>query len=155
MTQEHAPGTTVIRTVALDDMETLVALCSEHARFERAGYTVEGKASALASALVASRNVFAWIAERDGEPVGYTVATTDFSTWLAREYTHMDCLFVREGHRGSEIGRRLLATVRQHARDRGHVEVQWQTPAWNARAANFYRREGATDALKLRFSMPA
>lgn len=156
MKYPQQPGVTLVRSVELHDMEVLVTLCREHALFERAEYAVPGKARLLAHALFApAKNLFVWIAERNGIAVGYASATTDFSTWLALHYTHMDCLFVREEYRGLGIGRLLLDAVRKHARDGGHPEIQWQTPAWNARAAHFYRREGASDALKLRFSIPA
>ena len=35
----------------------------------------------------------------------------------------------------------------------GIDEIQWQTPEWNADAARFYRRLGATETVKRRFAL--
>ncbi|HEU4664427.1 MAG TPA: GNAT family N-acetyltransferase [Dokdonella sp.] len=130
----------------------LVALCAEHARFEGAGFAVEGKAEALAAALDApAPRLFAWLAERDGVAVGYASASFEYSTWDAREFLHMDCLYLRDGTRGAGIGTALLGALVAHARAHGCAELQWQTPAWNVDAARFYRRMGAAEAPKLRY----
>jgi len=68
-----------------------------------------------------------------------------------REYLHMDCLFVRAGHRGAGIGAALIASVVQFAQAHELNEVQWQTPDWNVDAARFYRRLGGVAQQKVRF----
>jgi GNAT superfamily N-acetyltransferase len=93
----------------------------------------------------------AWVATSDGGLTGYATATTEFSTWTAREYLHMDCLFVREAWRGAGVGVALLAAVVAHARKCRCTEIQWQTPVWNEDAARFYRRAGAREQPKRRF----
>ncbi|WP_324609629.1 hypothetical protein [Streptomyces sp. WM6386] len=71
----------------------------------------------------------------DGAVVGYATCSAEVSTWDGSEYLHMDCLFLRHGHRG--LG-----------------QVQWQTPAWNEGAIRFYGRIGATSKDKRRFFLP-
>jgi GNAT superfamily N-acetyltransferase len=136
------------------DIEPLVLLCVDHARYEQAEYTPEGKADLLARALFTEpARLVAWVAKIDGRLAGYTSATIEFSTWLAREYAHMDCLFVAEEYRSHGVGAALLAKVVQFASDQGVDQVQWQTPEWNERARKFYRREGATEKHKVRFTL--
>ncbi len=65
----------------------------------------------------------------------------------------MDCLFVVEEYRGNGVGAALLATIVQFAREQGYDQVQWQTPEWNERARKFYRREGAAEKHKVRFTL--
>lgn len=142
----------VVRRVGRQDMAALVEMCGEHARYERASELPVGVAERLGRALFATPpRLQAWIAEANGELLGYASATTEFSTWQAREFMHMDCLFVREGLRGDGIGVSLLAAVIVAARGAGCVQVQWQTPDWNVDAARFYRRAGAVEGPKRRF----
>jgi GNAT superfamily N-acetyltransferase len=142
----------VVRRVGRQDMAALVAMCDEHARYERAPGLPAGVAGRLEQALFATPpRLQAWIAEAHGELLGYATASTEFSTWQAREFMHMDCLFVRGGRRGDGVGVSLLAAVIVAARDAGCVQVQWQTPDWNVDAARFYRRAGAVERAKRRF----
>lgn len=140
-----------VRPAGCKDLDALVALCAEHAVYEQASSVPAGAHDRLAQALFAEpRRLLGWVAE-DGEPIGYLTATLDFSTWRAREFLHMDCLYVREGYRGVGIGLSLFEALRNHSRTLGVDEIQWQTPDWNMDAARFYRRLGAVEAAKLRY----
>lgn len=142
----------VVRRVRRGDLGALVAMCGEHARYEKSPYAPAGKAEALSRALFpVSPRVHAWVAEAAGELIGYATATLEFSTWQAREFLHMDCLFVRAGQRGGGVGAALLGAVGDFARDAECVEIQWQTPDWNVDAARFYCRFGAVEKAKRRF----
>lgn len=142
----------VVRPACPEDLATLVVLCDEHARYEGAVPVPPGVAEGLAQALFSTPpRLHAWVAEERGELLGYATATVEFSTWQAREFLHMDCLFVREGRRGSGIGARLLDAVIAAARRAGCREIQWQTPDWNVDAARFYRRVDAVEKPKRRF----
>ena len=142
----------VIRRVLPEDIGVLVALCSEHANFERAAYDAVGKAARLSQALFAAPpRLYAWVAVVHGNAVGYATASPEYSTWSAGEYLHMDCLFVQSERRDIGIGAALMASVMELAREHGYAEVQWQTPNWNVEACRFYRRHGGVDQEKLRF----
>lgn len=144
----------IVRVVVRDDIETLVRICGEHARYEGANYDPAGKPAALERALFGSpARLRVWVAETHGHIVGYAAVSDEFSTWLGCEFLHLDCLFVRDGHRGGGVGAALLAAVVRHARGHGYRQIQWQTPGWNIRAAGFYGREGATGAAKIRFTL--
>lgn len=143
-----------VRLAAPDDVEELVALCAEHASFERTSYDAAGKAAGLREALF-GRNprLMAWVVTVNGLTAGYATATQDFSTWQASSYLYMDCLFVRPAWRNAGLGGALLGILVQCARDRGLGELQWQTPAWNVDACRFYRRHGAVGIDKTRFCL--
>jgi GNAT superfamily N-acetyltransferase len=148
------PPPWMVRRAGPMDVDALVVLCAEHARYERAVYDPDGKAAPLERALSeAPPRLTAWVAEAGGTAIGYVTATSEFSTWSARDFLHMDCLFVREGYRGMGVGAALMAALVSFARERGYAEVQWQTPDWNTEAERFYRREGALAQAKLRFSL--
>ncbi len=141
-----------VRPAALDDLDGLVELCREHARYESAEFDPRGAVDRLRDAIF-SRPVrlHAWVAASGDTLTGYATATAEFSTWAAREYLHMDCLFVCDGQRGAGIGAALLAAVVAHARKGGFAEIQWQTPIWNEDAARFYRSNGAVENIKRRY----
>ncbi|MFD7337277.1 GNAT family N-acetyltransferase [Streptomyces violascens] len=65
----------------------------------------------------------------------------------------MDCLFLRDGHRGLRLGPLLMDAVAAEARALGLAEIQWQTPVWNKRAVRFYECLGATGKDKVRYSL--
>lgn len=65
----------------------------------------------------------------------------------------MDCLFVRDTHRGGGVGRILMKAALEHTRLHGTTELQWQTPTWNSGAIRFYDRLGAAQQTKRRFTL--
>jgi GNAT superfamily N-acetyltransferase len=143
-----------IRAVEPRDLPQFVLLCREHASFER-GDARDLEADRLHAALFSRpARLHAWVAcDREGPLIGYATATIDYSTWRAREFMHLDCLFVRESLRGLGVGHELLRAVCESASKLGIDEVQWQTPQWNTRAQRFYERVGAVGLPKMRFTL--
>lgn len=143
---------TVIRRASGQDAPRLAELAAEHADYERT--RARPDASALAAALGAlPTRLSVWLAEEGGSTVGYAAVTEDFSTWRARSFLYLDCLFVRTAHRGRGIGADLFRHVLVHARERGIATLEWQTPSWNEDAIRFYERMGGAHSLKERFSL--
>jgi len=139
-----------VRRADAGDIDLLLPLCAEHAAYEQLAYSTDAGIDDLARALATGR-LHAWMA-MDGETaVGYASATLDFSTLDRTIYLHMDCLFVRDGWRGSGIGQLLWDALRAFACTQGCRNMQWQTPDWNADAARFYQRLGATENRKRRY----
>lgn len=144
-------GLCVVRVASASDAVAILPLIRDHAAYEQG--SAISTAAALQNALSGCpRLLHGWIAEVDGEIVGYATATLDFSTWSGRQFLHLDCLFVRASHRGQRLGVQLLDAVCDYAAMIGINEIQWQTPAWNKDACRFYRREGATALPKMRFT---
>ena len=141
-----------VRPARPDDLDGVVRLCAAHAAYERADYDPDGKWERLGGLLFGpSPRLFCLVAERAGALVGYATWSVEVSTWDARPYAHMDCLYLDPDARGGGAGRRLVAQVARDALGRGCRLVQWQTPAFNARAMRFYDRLGATRKEKVRF----
>lgn len=149
------PHDVEILKAAPNDVPELMAICAEHAAFERLPHVAGIRADLFAEALLGSApRLHAWLARVEGELVGYASATLDFSTLDRRPYLHMDCLFIREAWRSQAIGQRLWNCVHAQAALLGCAAIQWQTPSWNERAAHFYRRLGARESAKLRYVLP-
>ena len=93
-----------VRLARLSDIDEVVKLCSEHARFEKANFSPEGKAERLSSAIfTAVPRLWCFVAESRGSIVGYATCTKDFSTWGAADFLHMDCLYLDPAHRNAGI----------------------------------------------------
>lgn len=144
----------IIRSVEPRDLDEVVVLCAEHAAFEQASYDPAGKREKLSTLLFAREPALLGKVAVSGDSfVGYATASAEVSTWAAERFMHMDCLFVREAHRGRGVGARLMEAIVQEAARLGIAHLQWQTPRWNTAADRFYRRVGASASEKLRYTL--
>jgi L-amino acid N-acyltransferase YncA len=143
-----------IRKATFEDIRTITNLCTEHASFERASFDPAGHDARLTKAMQGSNaRVMIFLAETETQPIGFASVSREFSTWQARDYLHMDCLYVIQDMRGRGVGKHLIEAVIAEARLQGLVEIQWQTPSWNVNALKFYRSLGAAEKAKMRFTM--
>ena len=83
------------------------------------------------------------IANVDGEPAGFALFFTSFSTFLGQPGLYLEDLFVLPQHRGLGLGKRLMVHLAQLAVSRGYGRFEWSVLDWNEPAIRFYRRLGA------------
>ncbi len=141
-----------IREVELKDLPMVVELCELHAAFEGVSYSKEGKQKRLEKAFFSvPRSAYCLVAENDTNVIGYATATKEFSTWDAAYYLHMDCLYIKEQHRGGGLGGRFLNEIQDLAKKLECTHVQWQTPSDNHNAIAFYHAQNAYSKDKKRF----
>ncbi|MFE0171627.1 GNAT family N-acetyltransferase [Streptomyces sp. NPDC059002] len=155
--QDGSPEAPTVRPARPADLPRVVELAAEHAAFEKAAPVPADLAERLSALLfeVPAPRLRCLVAELPGgELVGYATCAAEISTWDGAEFLHMDCLFLRDGHRGLGLGRLLLDAVAAEARGLGLTEVQWQTPVWNEGAIRFYDRMGVPAKEKVRYRMP-
>jgi GNAT superfamily N-acetyltransferase len=143
----------IIRPAMLSDMSELLKLIAEHAAYEQAPFAAENKQERLARAIFEQPvRLHCEVVEENKKLVGYVSYTYDYSTWQAAEYMYMDCLFLRPETRGKGIGGKILKKLQAIARAKGCVNIQWQTPEFNAPAIGFYKKAGASHLNKIRFT---
>lgn len=141
-----------VRPIGPGQLDSLLALCREHAAYEKADFHENGQVERWRSALFGPSPVLhGWLATDGGEPCGFMTVTTDFATWSAERFAYMDCLYIRERYRGTGIGRVFLDRLREFSRDRGCGWAEWQTPVDNELGIGFYRHMGAGAKTKIRF----
>ncbi|MFB7245633.1 GNAT family N-acetyltransferase [Streptomyces populi] len=140
------------------DLPHVARLAAEHAAYEKVTTPLPADLSQRLETLLfgsAAPRLRCFVAElADGEIIGYASCAPELSTWDGAEYLHMDCLFLRNGHRGLGIGPMLMEAVQGEARALGLGQVQWQTPPWNEDAIRFYDRLGARAKEKRRYFLP-
>lgn len=83
-----------------------------------------------------------FLAYMHGVPVGIATCFVGFSTFLGRPLLNIHDLAVVPEHRGTGIGRRLLAAVEQKARALGCGRLTLEVQEDNARARRTYERIG-------------
>ena len=142
-----------IRAARPEDVDELIALIVDHARFERSSAIIER--DRLFDLLADDTSpVEIFVASDEMRVGGYGALTLDFSLWRARNWAHLDCLFVNRHYRNQGLGKLLFRHAISLADQRSTDRLEWQTPEWNDRAIAFYQREGATSQRKMRFFLP-
>src|SRR5258707_13725015 len=95
----------LVRVAQPGDIDEVVRLCAEHALFEKAKFSPDGKANRLHSALFSSLpRLWCFVAEAGSSIVGYATCTKDYSTWRAADYLHVDCLNINTAYRHCRTG---------------------------------------------------
>jgi GNAT superfamily N-acetyltransferase len=134
----------VIREARGEDVVAVVALVHELAAYEREPESCTLTEAQLHAALFGPAAVaHCHVAEVDGEVVGCAIWFLNFSTWRGVAGIHLEDLFVRPAHRGSGLGRALLAALAGVCADRGYARLEWQVLDWNEPSIGFYRSLGA------------
>lgn len=136
--------TYTIRVAEPDDVPEIVAMAHELAAYEKAADQCTLTDAELAAGLFADwPAVFAHVAlDAAGRHAGFALWFLNYSTWTGTHGVYLEDLFVRPEHRGSGLGRQLLAELARICVDRGYHRLQWWVLDWNP-ATDFYRKLGA------------
>jgi GNAT superfamily N-acetyltransferase len=135
---------TAVRDVRPEDVPAVVKLVHELADYEHAADECALTEDQLHGALFGGAPaLFGFVAELDGEAVGFALWFLNFSTWRGVHGIYLEDLYVRPQHRGHGFGRRLLARLARECVDRGYARLEWSVLDWNEPALGFYRRIGA------------
>ncbi len=141
-----------VRPLRPEDVDDVHAMIGELAHYERSAHEVKGSADDLRSCLFASQPaVFGHVAEltevgdgsRPTKLAGFALWYVTYSTWEGRHGIYLEDLFVRPEHRGTGLGKALLAALAAEAVARGYPRVEWWVLDWNEPAVEFYRGLGA------------
>lgn len=147
-----------IRQATIEDAEALHILVRQHAEFENEPFADTGPAAQpdiadfVGYLFDASNPIRCFVVEDAGRVLGYTTFVLQQSTWRARPYLFMDCLFLIESSRGRGLGRAVMDRVRAEALQLGCDQIRWHTPSDNVRAIRFYDRLGTTSTSKCQFT---
>jgi ribosomal protein S18 acetylase RimI-like enzyme len=142
----------LIQPIEPGHLNALLALCREHAAYEKADFQDSGQVERWRSALFSEQpSLYGWIATDAGTPCGFMTVTIDYATWSAARFAYMDCLYLQEPYRGMGLGRAFLEQLREFSLEHRCDWVEWQTPSDNEIGIGFYRHMGVTAKPKLRF----
>lgn len=129
----------IIRAAVKEDFPDILSLFREFAVFQR---TPE-KMHITLEQLTADEKYFqCFVALADGQIIGYATYFFAYYSWTGRGI-YLDDLYVKDSHRKYGIGRRLLDSVINLAKDSNCMTVRWLVSRWNSNAIEFYKKIGA------------
>jgi GNAT superfamily N-acetyltransferase len=138
------PDAATIRPATAADCPTILAFIRELAEYEKLSHEVVADEAALHATLFAARpGAEVLIAELAGEPVGFALFFTSYSTFLAKPGLYLEDLFVRPAARGKGIGATLMVALARIAVERDYGRFEWAVLDWNEPALKFYDTLGA------------
>ncbi len=131
-----------IRAAVPADAESIFELVNELADYERLSHMVTGTSEDLAKSIEAG-HCWAYVCEVADEVVGYALGFRTYSTFLMKQGTWLEDLYVRQKDRGQGHGKALLTYIRDEAVARGDGRLEWSVLDWNESSIEFYCRMGA------------
>ncbi len=141
-----------IRFAEKKDLPQIIDLCKEHAKYEQADYERKNKSELLSKFLFGQNPCLkCLVIEQENLIVGYATFIKQFSTWDADFYIYLDCLYLKENARGNGLGGLLMGKISEYAKNQKCSIIQWQTPDFNKKAIDFYRKFGGISKSKERF----
>ncbi len=134
-----------LRPATPADLPATVALIRELAVFEKLEHLVVVTPESLHPHLFGPRPAAeAVVGEVAGQVVAFALFFTNFSTFLGKPGLYLEDLYVQPAHRGTGLGKALLAHLGALAVERGCGRFEWSVLDWNANAIRFYEKMGAT-----------
>lgn len=110
--------------------------------------SVDDEMIALYADRMSDENGVTYIAEDNGQPVGYIYALithrpeNPFS--YARDYVLVDAMSVNPDYYGTGVADMLMQSVKDFAIERGLKKIVLDVLAFNGRAKRFYEKQGFT-----------
>jgi GNAT superfamily N-acetyltransferase len=133
-----------IRPAKRADVPLILGLIQALAEYEHLSHECVASEALLGESLFGERPAAeVLIAEFDGEPAGFALWFTSYSTFLARPGLYLEDLFVHPRFRGRGIAGRLMRHLARIAVERGYGRFEWSVLDWNELALGFYRTLGA------------
>ncbi len=134
-----------LRPATPADLSAVVGLITELAEYEKLAHLVVVTPESLEPHLFGPKPVAeAVVGEVDGQVVAFALFFTNFSTFLGQPGLYLEDLYVQPAHRGTGLGKALLAHLGALAVARGCGRFEWSVLDWNQPAIDFYRAMGAT-----------
>ena len=133
-----------IRIARADDCATILGFIRDLAEYEKLAHEVVADETQLRATLFGARPAAeVLIADLAGEPVGFALFFTSYSTFLAKPGLYLEDLFVRPSARSRGVGGALMAALAKVAVERNYGRFEWAVLDWNEPALKFYRSLGA------------
>lgn len=134
-----------IRPATADDLPLILSFIRGLADYEKLTHEVEATEEKLRNTLFGERPAAECLLAfaSPGEPAGFALFFTNYSTFLAKPGLYLEDLFVQPQFRGRGIGKALLLHLAKLANTRGYGRMEWTVLDWNEPAIAFYESLGA------------
>ncbi|MNO36225.1 aminoalkylphosphonic acid N-acetyltransferase [compost metagenome] len=134
----------LIRTAESNDLSSLTGLMYEYivGFYQNPRPPIE-KIHNLIRTLFDQERGVQFVAEQNGELVGFATLFFTFSTMKADKITVMNDLFVIEQFRGTEVESQLFLECQKYSQNHGYANMTWITSSDNKRAQIFFEKMSA------------
>lgn len=142
-----------IRQASVQDLDALVPLFDAYRQFYRFASDLAGARAFLLARFENNQSVI-FVADRDGEALGFTQLYPSFSSGAMRRIFVLNDLFVVPGARQGGVGTALLEAAADYGRAVGAVRLALSTELSNATAQAVYERAGwARDTVFCQYTL--
>jgi ribosomal protein S18 acetylase RimI-like enzyme len=132
-----------IRQPLLEDTSRLKELMIQYiVGFYKFRQPDDDKLNELIHVLLEQREGIQFVAENDGNLVGFATLYFSYSTLRATKIAVMNDLFVTEEFRGQGAAAKLFAACKGYAARNRYANLSWTTAKDNLRAQRFYEKMG-------------
>lgn len=140
---ESTANQVIVRQTTREDRADVLRLMKGYLDFYQVEHPADSKLHDLLDTLEAQpERGLQFLAEVDGEAVGFATLYSKFSTLRAQKVMVMNDLFVAPEYRKHGVGHALFQACKQHVQENGYAFMEWVTAPDNITAQNFYDREG-------------
>lgn len=132
-----------LRQANKSDIPAILELIKELAHYEKAPHEVTITPEILERDGFGDHPLF-WVilAEEYGEVLGMSFYYIRYSTWKG-PCLYLEDIIVKEQYRGRGIGKLLMDTTIEKAKEMKMALMVWQVLEWNEPAINFYKKYNA------------
>lgn len=134
-----------IRAAQRTDTALILSFIKELAAYEKMEQEVVATEQLLEEWVFDKECAEVLVAEMNGNPVGFALYFSNFSTFLGRGGLYLEDLYVRPAARGKGVGKAMLVKLCKIARLRGCGRVEWWCLKWNRPSIDFYHSLGAEE----------
>ncbi|TMI86013.1 MAG: GNAT family N-acetyltransferase [Bacteroidetes bacterium] len=132
-----------IRPAVKEDCPGLLELVQELATYERAPNEVTVTLEHFIESGFGEKPVWwAFVAEVQGEVVGFALYYIRYSTWKGQAM-YLEDILITNDWRGKGIGKLLFDQLIEEAKEKKFNRIIWQVLDWNEPAINFYKKYNA------------
>ncbi len=133
-----------VRPATAVDAPTILTFIRELAEYEREPHAVLAtEADLVRDGWGPTPRFQALIADYNGEPAGFALYFTTYSTWRGHHGIRLEDIYVTPSLRTRGIGKALLASVARIAVEQGCPRLEWDVLEWNEPAIAVYQHVGA------------
>jgi|TARA_B100000497_G_scaffold37108_1_gene43486 GNAT superfamily N-acetyltransferase len=133
----------VIRKANATDIPSMMKLIVELAIYERAPNEVTNTEQMMLKDGFGDNPLYhAFVADIEGEIIGFAITYYRYSTWKGR-CLYLEDLIVTENYRNKGIGQKLFDYCLSFGKKNSCEKMIWQVLDWNQPAINFYNKNNA------------
>ncbi|MCG7408770.1 GNAT family N-acetyltransferase [Paenibacillus sp. ACRRX] len=133
----------VVRKASQQDIHPLSLLMQAYiVDFYKCPRPAEESLFGLIQMLYREEEGIQFVAEKNGELVGFATLYFTYSTIKAHKIAIMNDLYVVEGKRGEGVGAGLFQACNSYRMSHDYASMVWDTASSNKRAQAFYKKMG-------------